>query len=109
MSGFEVRQAADGATALEEALDGGYDLMLLDVMLPDIGGFEVARRLAAGDRPPAPPILFLPLPAPPVGLPPGAPRRPGPRGGWGAGRGRDIPKAVGPDAPRGGIGEILEQ
>ena len=33
------------AQALEKARTGGYDLIVLDVMLPDIDGFEVCRRL----------------------------------------------------------------
>lgn len=43
--GFEVLEAYDGPTGLEKALHGGADLVLLDVMLPGMDGFEVLRRL----------------------------------------------------------------
>lgn len=43
--GYEVRIAGDGRTGLEEALGGGYDLVLLDLMLPGMYGTDVCRRL----------------------------------------------------------------
>ena len=43
--GYEVRVAGDGKTGLEEALGGGYDLVLLDLMLPGMYGMDVCRRL----------------------------------------------------------------
>jgi two-component system OmpR family response regulator len=55
--GFESSEASTGAEALEEARSQAYELIVLDVMLPDIGGFEVCRRLRrAGVRTP---VLFL--------------------------------------------------
>jgi two-component system copper resistance phosphate regulon response regulator CusR len=42
---FAVDVAHDGATALERVRETDYDLLVLDVMLPDIDGFEVCRRL----------------------------------------------------------------
>ena len=47
-----VAEAADGSSALEAALDVEPDVVLLDVHLPDLDGFEVSRRLAALPRPP---------------------------------------------------------
>ena len=35
----------DGARGLAQALDGGFDLVILDVMLPGVDGFEVLRQL----------------------------------------------------------------
>lgn len=43
--GFEVETAADGATALEIAGTRRLDLVVLDLMLPGLDGFEVHRRL----------------------------------------------------------------
>jgi DNA-binding response OmpR family regulator len=43
--GFKVRTAADGEAGLEAALRGNVALILLDVMLPGVQGFEVCRRL----------------------------------------------------------------
>ena len=55
--GFEVRTAATGREALAAAADFHPELVLLDVMLPDLDGFEVCRRLRAdGDRVP---VIFL--------------------------------------------------
>ena len=54
--GFEVETAATGAQALAAVAAFKPQLMVLDVMLPDIEGFEVARRL--GDRRSEIPIIF---------------------------------------------------
>jgi two-component system, OmpR family, response regulator len=55
--GFEVESAADGRAALRAAERFRPDLIMLDVMLPDLDGFEVYRRIAAGPHPI--PVLFL--------------------------------------------------
>lgn len=52
-----VRIAGDGLTGLREAMGGDFDVILLDVMLPGIDGFELARRLRAGGN--QTPILML--------------------------------------------------
>lgn len=44
-AGFTVAEAADGVEAVEQVRRGGIDLVLLDLMLPGIDGFEVCRRL----------------------------------------------------------------
>ena len=41
----KVTQAADGETGLDLALTGGFDLIVLDLMLPGISGIEICRRL----------------------------------------------------------------
>ena len=43
--GYEVEKAFDGREGLEKALSGGFDLILLDIMLPSMSGMEVLRRL----------------------------------------------------------------
>jgi len=43
--GFQVESVQDGQVALERASDGGFDLIILDVMLPNKDGFEVCRTL----------------------------------------------------------------
>ena len=56
-AGFEVHTAADGATALRLAESERPDLLVLDVMLPDMDGFAVTRRLRDQGR--QMPVLFL--------------------------------------------------
>lgn len=53
LAGFRVTAAATGAEGLELAENERPDVILLDVMLPDLGGFEVAERL------PETPIVFM--------------------------------------------------
>jgi DNA-binding response OmpR family regulator len=43
--GYEVEVVGRGAEGAERAISGRYDLLVLDVMLPDIDGFEVCRRI----------------------------------------------------------------
>src|SRR6185295_11133906 len=43
--GYQVSVAADGRAALKEARDGAPDLVILDLMLPEIDGLEVCRQL----------------------------------------------------------------
>jgi len=45
--GFVVDVAADGLTGLQRAATGGYDAVILDIMLPVLSGYEVIRRLRA--------------------------------------------------------------
>ncbi|WP_161883166.1 response regulator transcription factor [Deinococcus alpinitundrae] len=55
--GHQVRLETDGVAGLASAHAGDFDALLLDVMLPGLGGFELARRLreAGGQTP----IVFL--------------------------------------------------
>ncbi|MBC7926359.1 MAG: response regulator transcription factor [Bryobacteraceae bacterium] len=48
--GFETEFAHDGRKGLDQAQQGGYDLVVLDVMLPGLDGFEVLRRLRQNTR-----------------------------------------------------------
>jgi two-component system OmpR family response regulator len=55
--GFDVAEAMSGRSALTAVQEGDYDLLVLDVMLPDLDGFDVATRLRADGI--EIPILFL--------------------------------------------------
>jgi len=55
--GFEVQTAATGRTALTAVRSFEPDLVVLDIMLPDLDGFEVHQRLAADGY--TTPVLFL--------------------------------------------------
>ena len=56
-SGFDVHPVANGRDAIEAVPRVGPDLIVLDVMLPDLDGFDVCKRLRqSGDRTP---VLFL--------------------------------------------------
>jgi two-component system OmpR family response regulator len=55
--GFEVDVAHSGRVALQKAQDNPFDLIVLDVMLPDLDGLEVTRRIRANGM--DVPILFL--------------------------------------------------
>lgn len=54
--GFEVETVEDGEQALEAARSDGYDVLVLDVMLPGLSGIEVCRRVRAES---AVPIVML--------------------------------------------------
>ena len=55
--GWEVRSAASGLAAVRAAKDFGPDAVVLDMMLPDLDGLEVLRRMRGED--PHVPVLFL--------------------------------------------------
>ena len=60
--GYEVDVVADGTSALRALRDSPPDLLVLDVMVPGVDGFEIARRLRAAEsaeRTPAIPVLML--------------------------------------------------
>ncbi len=43
--GYDIQVALDGRSGLQTALDETFDVILLDLMLPELNGLEVARRL----------------------------------------------------------------
>lgn len=55
--GYEVEAAQDGPGGLRKALEGRHDLIILDVMLPGMNGFEVCRQLRREGR--GTPVLML--------------------------------------------------
>jgi two-component system phosphate regulon response regulator PhoB len=58
-SKFLVLSASDGAKGLQMAIDERPDAVVLDIMMPRLNGFEVAKRLKADLRTEPIPILFL--------------------------------------------------
>ncbi len=54
--GYEVSKSGNGREALEMALENDYDLILLDIMLPELNGLEVMRRLS---REKSVPVILL--------------------------------------------------
>ena len=53
--GYEAEICDDGAAAVSRILNGNYDLVLLDVMLPGIDGFEIMERISGSEVP----VIFL--------------------------------------------------
>ena len=62
MDGYTADVSYDGESGLDNALTAIYDVILLDVMLPKLNGFEVLRRLRAERV--ATPVLMLSPPGP---------------------------------------------
>ena len=57
--GFEVTAFASGKEGLEHLRRAPADLVLLDIMLPDVDGLEICKRLRADDRLKSLPVIFL--------------------------------------------------
>ena len=58
-SGYQMAFAQDGPTAIEQTQSTRFDLILLDVMMPDMDGFEVCRRIKENPDSREIPIIFL--------------------------------------------------
>ncbi|MEM6460613.1 MAG: response regulator [Pseudomonadota bacterium] len=58
-AGFEVSVKTDGRQALDAALSDTPDVLILDVMLPEMSGYEVLRHLRADRRAETLPVLML--------------------------------------------------
>ena len=59
LEGFDVLEAAEGREALALALRERPDLVLLDVMMPSMDGFDVARRLQSNPATSRIPVVFM--------------------------------------------------
>ncbi len=57
--GYRVRPASDGALALKSVAAKNPDLILLDVSMPDMDGYEVCRRLKADEKSSRIPVIFI--------------------------------------------------
>jgi adenylate cyclase len=58
-SGFEVLVAIDGESAIEQAIYAQPNLILLDILMPELDGFETCRRLKANQSTQAIPVIFM--------------------------------------------------
>ena len=58
-NGYDLAVAMDGKTALEYVEENPPDLILLDVMMPEMDGYEVCRRLKSNDRFRDIPVIFV--------------------------------------------------
>lgn len=57
--GYDVRGASNGQAALDVLAEESVDLVLLDIMLPEIDGFEVCRRIKADTATRHIPVIML--------------------------------------------------
>ena len=57
--GYEVKGVADGRSALDTVVTMKPDMVLLDIMLPDINGFEVCQRIKANEATMHIPVVML--------------------------------------------------
>ena len=57
--GYDIIEASNGQQALKAVADSSPDLILLDVMLPDIDGYEISRRIKGNDSIPFIPIILV--------------------------------------------------
>jgi two-component system, sensor histidine kinase and response regulator len=58
-AGFEVIAAYEGETGIQKTIEEKPDLILLDIMMPDISGFDVCRKLVANEETKNIPIILV--------------------------------------------------
>src|SRR6476469_4936971 len=58
-SGFEVLVALDGESAIRQAEYAQPDIILLDILMPEIDGFDTCRRLKANESTKDIPVIFM--------------------------------------------------
>ena len=58
-AGFEVEEASDGKQVLEKLKGFKADLLILDVIMPELGGIELIKKLRAADNTRNVPIIFI--------------------------------------------------
>jgi two-component system alkaline phosphatase synthesis response regulator PhoP len=57
-AGLEVDQAMDGTAAIDKITNETFDVILLDIMMPDLSGFDVLQQLRSQNID-TPPVIFL--------------------------------------------------
>ncbi|MFO7979629.1 MAG: response regulator [Candidatus Aminicenantes bacterium] len=58
-SGYDVVSASDGESGLKKAITKKPDLVLLDIIMPGLNGFEVCKRLKENDKTKLIPVIML--------------------------------------------------
>lgn len=58
-TGYEILQAIDGESALKILESDNIDIILLDVMMPEMDGFEVCKRIKKNPKTKDTPVIFL--------------------------------------------------
>ena len=58
-AGYEVLEESEGKHGLENAMNGDWDLLLLDIMLPKLDGIELLKRLQLDPRTKEKPVIVL--------------------------------------------------
>jgi two-component system response regulator ResD len=58
-SGYKVLEAVDGNAGLKRALEDGWDLMLLDIMLPGLDGMQILKKVKENDKMKSKPVILL--------------------------------------------------
>ncbi len=58
-SGYDVLEAAEGKAGLNEVINGDWDLLLLDIMLPKLDGIELLKRMQLDSRTKEKPVIVL--------------------------------------------------
>ena len=69
IEGFEVVTTTDGAKAVERAGRETFDVILLDVMMPEINGFSVCQKIRKSSMNMSVPIVFVTARSDPLGAP----------------------------------------
>lgn len=57
--GFTIEEAADGLEALRKISENVYDVIILDVMMPELNGFEVLKKLRAQEKTADLPVIIV--------------------------------------------------
>ena len=57
--GYDVQTVSSGAEALQKLNENGYDLLMLDVIMPEMDGFDLCKKIRGLDKYKDTPIVFL--------------------------------------------------
>jgi len=65
-AGYQVTRAADGREALARVKEGSFDLVILDIMMPGLDGWEVCQRLKTSEKTRRLPVILLTIRSQPM-------------------------------------------